>query len=160
MIACGPGLESPPAVIGRRESGTSEAASRLNQQFEEFVRHYAAPRLEILVPEIASLVRDASQGATDYEMAAISPDTARQALTFALLLPNSLPIPEISPDPDGDISFDWIGKTGKMFSASIDETGRIAYAGRFGERSKIHGVEQLANSLPQEILRGIQKATE
>lgn len=47
-----------------------------------------------------------------------------------------------------------------MFSASIDRSGRIAYAGRFGERSKVHGVEELSDSLPQEILRGIEKATE
>ena len=155
MIACGPGLESPPAVI-RRESGASEAASRLNEQLEEFVQHYAAPRLEILVPEIISLVR----AAEDVEMASVSPETAAHALRLALLLPNSLPIPEISPDPDGDIAFDWSGKSGKMFSASIDRTGRIAYAGRFEESSKVHGVEQLSNSLPQEILRGIEKATE
>ena len=127
MIACGTGLESPPAVI-RRERGASEAPSRLNEQLEEFMQHYAAPRLEILVPEIISLVRAAG----DVEMASVSPDTATHALRFALLLPNSLPIPEISPDPDGDISFDWISKTGKVFSASIDRTGRIAYAGRFG----------------------------
>ncbi len=155
MIACGPGWEIPPAVI-RRESGASEAASRLSEQLEEFVQHYAAPRLEILVPEITSLVRTVA----DREMTPVSLDTATQALNFALLLPNSLPIPEISSDPDGDISFDWISKTGKMFSASIDGTGRIAYAGRFGERSKVHGVEQLSKSLPQEILRGIERASE
>ncbi len=155
MIACGPGLETPAAVI-RRESGASEAASWLNGQLEKFVQHYTAPRLEILVPEITSLVRSAK----DVEMVSVSPDTATYALKFALLLPNSLPIPEISPDPDGDISFDWISKTGKVFSASIDRTGRIAYAGRFGERSKIHGIEQLSDSLPQEVLRGIEKASQ
>ncbi len=96
MIACGPGLQTPLAVMVRRESGASEAASRLSEQLEEFVRHYSAPRLEILVPEINSLVGDPSQNAADVEMALISPDTARQALRFALLLPNSLPIPEIS----------------------------------------------------------------
>jgi hypothetical protein len=120
------------------------------------MQHYAAPRLEILVPEITSLIH----AAVDREAIPVSPDTVTQALNFALLLPNSLPIPEISSDPDGDISFDWISKTGKMFSASIDRSGRIAYAGRFGERSKVHGIEQLSDSLPQEILRGIEKASE
>jgi hypothetical protein len=155
MIACVPGLGTQPAVI-RRESGASAAASRLSEQLGEFMQHYAAPRLEILVPEITSLIH----AAVDREATPVSPDTATQALNFALLLPNSLPIPEISSDPDGDISFDWISKTGKMFSASIDRSGRIAYAGRFGERSKVHGVEQLSDSLPQEILRGIEKASE
>jgi len=159
VIACSPGVDVPPAVI-RRENGASEAALRLNEQLGEFVRHYAAPRLDILVPEITSLVGGGSNGSADLDTAPITSDTATQALKFALLLPNSLPIPEISPDPDGDISFDWISKTGKMFSASIDRSGRIAYAGRFGERSKVHGIEQLSESLPQEILRGIEKANE
>lgn len=152
MIACSPGPEVPAAVI-RRDRGVSEAASWLSHKFEEFVRHYSAPRLEILVPEIASLLH----ATTDVEMEPVTSETVTQALRFALLLPNSVPIPEVSADPDGDISFDWIGRTGKMFSVSVDRTGRAAYAGRFGERSKVHGIEQLSDILPQEILRGIEK---
>lgn len=155
MIACSPGLEAPAAVI-RPEKGESEAASWLNHHLEKFVRHYSAPRLEILVPEITSLVC----ATTDVEIEPVPPETSTQALRFALLLPNSLPIPEISADPDGDISFDWISRTGKMFSVSIDRTGRLAYAGRFGEKSKVHGIDQLSDTLPQEVLRGIEKTTD
>src|SRR5260370_13012627 len=61
----------------------------------------------------------------DLGMAPISPDTASQALRFALLLPNSLPIPELPPDPDGDISFGLISKTATIFSPTTHKPARI-----------------------------------
>jgi hypothetical protein len=85
--------------------------------------------------------------------------TATAAIQFAYLLPWSIPMPEVAPDADGEISFDWIGPLGKMFSVSLDRTGRISYAGRFGRRSNIHGTEQLSTACPQEIIRGIRRAT-
>ncbi len=161
MIAYCPTLESPPALFDRGESGASEAASKVGEQLRQFIDHYSRPRLEILIPEILSLVRSSAEDCGDgIEAAPVSRETATQAVRFAVLLPKSLPIPELAVDPDGEISFDWIGKTGKMFSASIDGSGRIAYAGRFGEKSKVHGTEPLSDSCPQEILRGIEKATE
>jgi hypothetical protein len=70
-----------------------------------------------------------------------------------------MPVPEVTSDPDGEISFDWFGSEGKMFSVSLNRNRRIAYAGRFGEMSKVHGIEQLSEVCPPEILRGIAKAT-
>ena len=98
------------------------------------------------------------EGADSTENAAVSHETAWKAVAFARLLPRGLPIPEIAPDPDGEISFDWIGRSGKMFSVSIGSDGRISYAGRFGDKSKTHGTEQLSEILPREILFGIEKA--
>lgn len=152
-------LERPPAMISVNENGASEAAKELRERLSTVLEHYSSPRLDLLVPEIMSLVVT-DPLSEDREQESVSRETANQARRFAVLLPKSLPIPEISADPDGEISFDWVSNTGKMFSVSIDETGRIAYAGRFGERSKIHGVEQLSDPLPQEVLRGIERAAE
>lgn len=160
MITHCPALANPPGLIGRAESGTSEAASKLEEQFDQFIKHYSAPRLDLLIPEIISIARNSAHNATAGEVTAVSKDTAKEAIRFARLLPKSLPIPELAADPDGDISFDWIGKNGKIFSASIDGSGRVAYAGRFGERSKVHGIEHISDSCPQEILRGIEKTTD
>lgn len=152
-------LENSPAIVGTYETGASEAASKLNRQIENFVVHYSEPRLSILVPEMMSLVRSTSQGNCDTETAPVSESTMREAVKFALLLPKSLPIPEISADPDGDISFDWVNRAGFMFSVSVSATGRLAYAGRFGEKSRVHGIEQLSEACPHEILRGIEKVS-
>jgi hypothetical protein len=45
-----------------------------------------------------------------------------------------------------------------MFSVSVGADGRLSYAGRFSDTSKIHGMEQLSEMFPREILVGIEKA--
>jgi hypothetical protein len=150
-------VDSPPVLIARAETGASEAALHLSEQLKQFVEHYSGPRLQLLAEEIMALVPSSPEEVHDQEMEPINNDTVRAALQFAALLPRSLPLPEVAPDPDGEISFDWIGQADRMFSVSIGASGSMAYAGRFGERSKTHGIEQLSDSLPQEILFGIEK---
>jgi len=134
-------------------AGTSDAARRIEDQVREGLRHYGEPRIEMLRSDIEQMAADADATIR------IDVQTIQAAVEFASLLPRSLPAPEVAPDPDGDISFDWLGRSGKIFSVSIDASGRLAYAGRFGEKSKVHGTEQLSEVCPQEIIRGIAKAT-
>lgn len=159
MIANCPSLESPPAIIGRQKHIVSEAGQESNERVRHALEHYSSARLELLLPKIYSLVGQALDGG-DSDHSRVSSETAFQASRLAQLLPRSQPIPEIAADPDGEISFDWIGPSGRMFSVSVDAVGRLAYAGRFGENSKIHGVEQLSDSCPPEIIRGIERAQE
>lgn len=158
MIAYAPALDMRSTLIGRTEIGASDAASSIDKQLKQFVTHYSGIRLQLLGQEIMSLVQASADSAGDREMLPIDYDTAQAALKFAVLLPKSLPLPEVAPDPDGEISFDWLGKAGKIFSVSIGANGSLSYAGRFGEKSKIHGIEELSESCPEEILRGIEKA--
>jgi hypothetical protein len=150
MIACNAVLDMP-VLIGRTQSGESGAASFIAKQMRELTM----TRLEAFYPEIISLVSEAGE-TQDSEMASVRYETAQAALHFALLLPRSFPIPEVAADPDGEISFDW-SRSGKMFSVSISAEGKISYAGRFSDKSKIHGTEQLSEAIPSEILRGIEK---
>lgn len=142
-----------PQLVTPEVSGSSDVAVSLRQLLREAFDHYSKPRTDLIEPEIMALVEE-SQG----EPVQVEDETARTALNFLLLLPRSLPVPEVSADPDGEISFDWIGSSGKMFSVSVNKDGRIAYAGRFGERSKVHGIEQLSETCPVEIIRGIQRS--
>jgi hypothetical protein len=140
-------------AYARPGKGASKTAGFIEGELGEFVEHYSRPRRQVLEPEIWALV-----GADpDKESVAVSDETARQAITFAMLLPKAAPIPEVAPDPDGEISFDWFGKAGKVFSISIGADGRISYAGRFSDKSKIHGIEQLSDACPPEILFGLEK---
>ena len=134
--------------------GFSQEANILAKCLRESVEHYLRPRLSLLVPEIESLgdqSRDANARA-DFE-------TVQAAIQFAYCLPRFTPLPEVSVDPDGEISFDWLSGNGEMFSVSINKQNRLAYAGWFGEKSRVHGIEQLAEKCPPEIISGIQKAT-
>jgi len=132
--------------------GVSTEATEVQDWVRQSFEHYLEPRLQLLLPEI--------QDAVSEEGSRVDAGTIRAAELFAYCLPRFGPLPEVSVDPDGEISFDWIEPSGsKMFSVSVNNQNRLAYAGWFGEKSRIHGIEQLAENCPPEILRGIQKAT-
>ena len=111
-------------------------------------------RTERLVSEIGEVVRESAVGGA----APVDADTKRMAIKLATLLPASTPIPEIAFDPDGEISFDWLGPDNKIFSVSVDRSGRLAYAGRYGEKKKKNGVVQLPDICPPEIILSIERA--
>jgi hypothetical protein len=111
-------------------------------------------RIDRLVPEIHEVVRESrAAGAVP-----VNEDTKRMAIKFAAILPSFVPVPEIAADPDGEVSFDWLGSSHNVFSVSVDQTGRLAYAGKFSEGRKINGVEQLSDVCPPVIILGIEKA--
>jgi hypothetical protein len=130
------------------DNGSSVEAHHLQTLVRETFSHYLAPRVAWLASEIEQVLSESS----------IDRPTADAALAFSLVLPRSLPAPEVAPEADGEISFDWLGPSGKVFSVSVDGSGRLAYAGRFGPRSRVHGTEQLSIACPPEIIRGISKA--
>jgi hypothetical protein len=114
----------------------------------------APSRMDCLASEIHEVARESALNTA----VPIDENTKRAAIRFASLLPSSVPLPEIAADPDGEVSFDWIGNFNNVFSVSVDRNGRLAYAGRFSEGRKINGVEQLSTVCPPEILLGIEKA--
>jgi hypothetical protein len=153
-----PPLHNTGALLAPNDNGSSEAAAFVKHMIEEGLRHFAEPKVESLVAEIEQILDESSRG-THGDWVPVDIETARAAVKFAYLLPWSLPAPEIAPEADGEISFDWLGSSGKIFSVSVSKTGLIAYAGRFGEMSKVHGTEQLSEVCPNEIIRGIARAT-
>jgi hypothetical protein len=116
--------------------------------------HARPSRTERLVSEIEEAVRESAAAG----IVPVDENTKRMAIKLASLLPPSIPAPEIAFDPDGEISFDWLGPANKIFSVSVDRSGRLAYAGRFGEKKKNNGVEQLSDVCPPEIIQGIERA--
>jgi hypothetical protein len=145
-------VDAPPVPVEHYRQAASAAADSVSRELRVTLSHYRSPRLAQMGVTIWSLLEQ-----HDAEMTPVDLETAHAALMFAQILPRSLPVPEIAADPDGEVSFDWLGPAGKMFSVSVSKDGRIAYAGRFGEKSKIHGIEQLSEILPAEVVRGIQK---
>lgn len=156
MTAYCPAVNSSPLwpLGAQMETGSSIEAKRMQQNVEELLEHYLEPRFEQLVSPIIDLL-----ASTQSEVIPVTRETANIAVEFARLLPRMAPLPEVSSDPDGEISFDWIAPSGKMFSVSVNSSGRLSYAGWFGEDSRVHGTEKLDYGVPAEVLRGIQKAS-
>jgi hypothetical protein len=110
---------------------------------------------------LRSLVNECVEAGWDGgDAAAISPIAALHAEHFIRALPDAIPLPEFSPEPDGSISFDWIRSRSQMFSLSIGESGRIAYAWLDGS-DKGHAVAQFdGETVPRRILQGISDTME
>lgn len=86
----------------------------------------------------------------------VNPIALWNAEDFVRALPNNLPLPEFSAEPDGSISLDWITSRHRIFSLSIGAGSRIAYAWLDGT-DKGHGVAQYDGmTIPTRILSEIQ----
>ena len=68
----------------------------------------------------------------------------------------NVPIPDISADPDGDISLEWRKEHRFTFVVSINGQGLISYAGLFG-KNKIHGTEYFGQEMPPSIIFNLRR---
>lgn len=84
--------------------------------------------------------------------------TFSYALSFIDQLPLTYPLPEIAIDSDGEIAFEWDYEPRRIFSVRIGRDGWLSYAGLLGHAS-FHGAENMRNSIPSEILNGIERVT-
>lgn len=89
---------------------------------------------------------------------------ARIAKQIFAMLPKGTPVPDLVPEPDGEISIGWIVDDRRMFSFSVGAHDKINFAGQYGDHGGIHGWrpvgtasdEQLVDSLG-EIARSIAR---
>ena len=78
-----------------------------------------------------------------------------RAVAFIRALPEGVPKPEFTPEPDGSISLDWISSSNRLFSLSVGSGDRLPYAW-LDETDKGHAVAFFdGENVPQGILEGI-----
>jgi hypothetical protein len=80
----------------------------------------------------------------------------QQAFRLLRTLPATFRSPELSVDPDGEISFEWYMEPRRVFSISIGPHGELSYAGLFG-RSDAHGTEYFGDELPKPIVDNLNR---
>ncbi|MBI5788883.1 MAG: hypothetical protein HZA78_08535 [Candidatus Schekmanbacteria bacterium] len=109
--------------------------------------------LKEIEDELNILYKETSQDNWDgYDACAISYEALTEAIKFIRLLHSaSFPIPEIAPEPSGEIGFEW--HTGKrmVFATSVGGKHIINYAGIFGD-FKTHGTINFGETLPHVII--------
>jgi hypothetical protein len=133
----------------------------LDRSDDNSFRRGPADRLEILW-ELWNETQQA--GWNGYGARPVSPEALWWAKAFLDSLPATWEDPEISADPDGDVTFEWSAGPSSVFAVSIDRTGAAHYAGLFGRARKngtepsidlVQGVvaESLARLFPQVLSR-------
>src|SRR6267143_809907 len=114
MTAYCPTLDGSFTVSTSVNAGSSDEAKLIDRLVEDEFLRFTEPRIESLTTQIEQIAIESNREMCVGVSVPIDIDTVRQALRFARLLPWSLPMPEIASELDGEISFDWLGPSGKM----------------------------------------------
>lgn len=150
-------------MITFSSSAFSEEAANLQHELEDINEWTEQPesfysKKGVVIDAINALAHECSTADWDGNNAKeISVFTICRAINFIRSLPQDFPLPELSPEPDGAISLDWIQSRNHIFSVSIGNNDRLAFAWLDGT-NKGHGVcNWNARGIPTDILYGVSK---
>lgn len=87
----------------------------------------------------------------------VSQESFFEASKLLMMIPPSIPMPELIPEPDGGIGFEWYKDKGFIFIISVIGKNVISYAGLFGKNSETHGKEPLSDILPKPIIDSLRR---
>jgi len=87
----------------------------------------------------------------------VEPEALRKAVDLIVSLPDHLPLPECSVEPDGAVSLDWMPAPHRTLTVSVDGSMRLPYAWVDGA-NRGHAVAKMeAGSFPIRILEEIER---
>jgi hypothetical protein len=90
----------------------------------------------------------------------ISEAACNDAKRFLTMLPEAVPIPEIVPEPDGNIALEWYISKYEHFFISFSGNGVVTFVGMFGKLVRSKGIEYFFASIPLRILHEIRQIIE
>ena len=142
------------------DTGVSETAAILKKTVEEILGDCSRSVTlddQSMMHALREAIEECSADNWDgYGAKAISLDSYRNARLFAMTLPTTVPLPEVSVDPDGEVSFEWFREPKMVFSLSIGAHNEINYAGLFGH-NKVNGKEHFYDEIPKAIFDNLDR---
>jgi preprotein translocase subunit Sss1 len=141
----------------------SSAVSKDSQKLENIIMEMGSTsitdqRLDPIKSSLYQILRDCSKPNWDeYNASPISKMAFFEAIKLLEILPSDIPLPEIVPEPTGNIGLEWY--KGKQFAFVISVSGKnfLAYAGMFGAGNETHGTENFTESLPLTIIKNLRR---
>lgn len=146
----------PPFYSSHYELGVSTSAQKLTQYVIK-IRNHRSQSISLGWREPLNqqlmdvLTKCNSQGWDGYDANPIDHFSIYAASRFLDLLPDNIEIPEIVPEPTGEIGFLWSKGKYITFVVSVNPD-KIIFAGLLGA-SKSHGETKFLNELPCAIER-------
>lgn len=143
-------------------TGCSPEADRVLLLLDDALDHLSntgaeSQRLEDAVNALDDVYQECCEANWDgYGAEPTSEDAYQEAFKLLGLLPSSIPLPEIVPEPSGGIGLEWSRGKRFVFVASVRGENFITYAGIFGV-NKTHGKEYFGDSLPLVIVENIRR---
>lgn len=120
-------MARPSSAVSTEATALREKAFLIEQDYERSVALF--DNKARLLESLRELVEDCSECNWDgYGASAVNAAAVANAESFIRALPDRLKVPDLSIDPDGDISFDWIPDITKTLTLSVNGSNRLAYA--------------------------------
>ncbi|MGA7339893.1 MAG: hypothetical protein WBE72_17510 [Terracidiphilus sp.] len=151
-------FEGMPGLIApARSTAQSDSAKVLDVMLEtireELLYSYvmSSPAGQVL-DELEEVRKEASREGWDgYGARPLNPLSYDFAIRFLNALPAAAPIPEISADPEGEVSLDWIFGERKALTVSIGPAGRCTFAWMLGQSTN-RGTGWIEDEIPAPII--------
>lgn len=137
-----------------RSRGASESAAYVTTQAEKGRRHLqnsftgGKKAFEELC-EVADQCRE--HGWDGYSALPITQETYQVAYRFLESLPLGTPLPDVSAEPDGHITFEWYASPRRVLSVSVSSQGDLHYSALIGH-SKNYGTELFSGEPPRFLM--------
>ncbi|MCH8836395.1 MAG: hypothetical protein IIA60_01185 [Candidatus Marinimicrobia bacterium] len=91
----------------------------------------------------------------------VSEGAVSEATIFLKLLNNTnLPMPQISPEVDGGIEFEWYLPSNQIFTISFNGRNVLGYSGMFGKEDTFYGTSKIDSKIPDIVRWNISKFTQ
>lgn len=149
---------------GRTETaGVSDESKLVRKMYRNAVAHFFEPvseaqRILTVLQSLNEVYESCREEGWDgYDAEPVTEDALVEAARLLFLLPSSIPMPAVSPEPTGEIVLEWYKDRYHVFAASVGGESIITYAGLFGPDSKSHGTEHFGDSLSPIIVENINR---
>ncbi|MBU2621569.1 MAG: hypothetical protein KKD92_04550 [Proteobacteria bacterium] len=136
---------------------------RLSRFYDQIVREVKKSatlgRQEETLHSLYELFEECSdEGWDGYNALPISEEAYLETRKLIQSLPitSFIPMPELTPEPNGDIALEWRNGSRNIFVASVRGRNEITYAGLFG-LNKTHGTEYFNDTLPAALLENLKR---
>lgn len=116
-------------------------------------------RLDDVLQSLNEVLEECSEEGWDgYDARPITEEAYLEAKRLIESLPftSFIPMPEIIPEPNGEIALEWSKGKRLVFVASVSGKNEIVYAGLFGS-NKTNGTEYFGDSLPSIIVENLKR---
>jgi len=133
------------------ESVTSNITSNVTPN-HEFYDDIAG--LHILLDDIYDECKE--WGWDGYDAYPISESALIYSHTFIELIPDNIPMPIISCEPSGDITFEWYKKNDRTLIISVDNCGMISYIWCMGKTIESGDVMVEGGEFPEKLIEMIK----
>lgn len=151
------------SIMNFQKIGFGTDFLRLNKYYEDEVREFRKATTLGLQDEVLQTLDKifeecSEEGWDGYDALPITQEAYIEAerLIKSLPTPSFIPMPEITPEPNGEITLEWSKGNRQIFVATVSGRNEITYAGLFGV-NKTYGTEYFGDSLPSKLSENLRR---